>query len=509
MVDCSPEASDPLSYLDFKPTNSKWEKYRQDSETQSPACSEETRNLRQITAEIALLHSEPEEAKDRIEFYVDENCISEKEGDDIRRIALGDFQYSHGPEFPREFLSALSGGLIGRLVRWIILNSNRPQVVLALLASMTMVAVLISRRLKTSHDDRPNVYNFGLAPSGAGKDAARQLTRWVLSKAGASECLSPETVTSSAALMNAVQKSPALLVQFDEAGHIFRSMRGPKADPMQGEMEALLLRLTGSSGSPEFCDKGYSDAERNRIVSFPCVSAYFTATPASIIGALDANSVTEGLLGRMTLYLERNIPDSRSVEKTPPPDDIVQPVREWFEYKPTETVWEDSPRERVVPFSSDALESFELASLRWDILSGTVSEEHGASSWRRCLEKAKKKALIICASDHLPSDETIVVERRHAELAIAMEHYFTLSALTTIRSHISSTKRERDIDEVKAYLKSRKGQTTTPRDLSNRFRKWDRKYRQEILNDLIECSIVKTEEVATSGRPRSELSLVS
>lgn len=509
MAECSPEVADPLDYLNLKPSGSKWEKYREDRETPSPVGDGETRNLRQITAEIAQLHLEPEEAIDRIEFYVDERCISEQEGEDIQRIALGEFAYSGGTEFPREFLSALSGGLIGRLIRWIILNSNRPQVVLALLASITMMGAMISRRLKTSHDDRPNVYNFGLAPSGAGKDAARQLIRWALSEAGASGCLAPETLTGGAALMNAVKKSPALLIQFDEAGHIFRSMRGPKADPIQGELEALLLRLTGSAGSPEFCDKGYSDSERNRIVAYPCVSAYFTSTPASIIGALDANSVTEGLIGRTTLYMETNIPDSRSVEKVPPPADIVEPIRAWFEFKPTGTVWEDNPQERVITFSPEALESFELASLRWDILSGTVSEEHGASSWRRCLEKTKKNALIFCAADHLPTDENIVIEGRHADLAIAMGHYFTLTTLTAIRSHITSTRRERDMDEVKEYLISRKGKKTTMQDISNRFRKWDKKHRQEIVDELIECSLVKSEGVKTGGRTRCEVSLVS
>lgn len=226
-------------------------------------------------------------------------------------------------------------GIGGLWYDWLRANSYKWQPDLAIGNIIISAGSIIGKHLQTPGGSRSNLYGFGVAGTGEGKDAARECAKRLLVDAGAEDIIGPENIASDAGLINCVKladdgRFPTLL-QLDEAGYLLGAASGADAKPHLAGIIATLLELYTSSGSL-FKGKAYGDTKRNLTIKNPHCSLWATTTPGRLWSSLTPESIEGGLLGRCLFFfglpemptLTRPDPDQRRA-----PDELLLALQKW------------------------------------------------------------------------------------------------------------------------------------------------------------------------------------
>ena len=284
-------------------------------------------------------------------------------------------------------------GLIGALTDWITRSGIRPQPALALGAALSIVGTAAGRKYEAAATGvRTNIMVLGVAPSGAGKDHARQCAKIILDAAGASDRLGAEDVGSGQGLLSALESHPVQLFLLDEFGDLLARTCGPRASSWERDIATTLLRLYSSADT---IVRGRAVRSRDRDdIQHPCCCVYGTGVPRLYEGLTSAEA-TGGLLSRILVFdadawrgkrPKRQRPD---MTKQPPPALIGQL---------SDIVWTRQPHlvasppaEMVRVPEDGACEDV------WDRCEATTDREMGGSGteiWARLEEQARRLALI-------------------------------------------------------------------------------------------------------------------
>ena len=172
-------------------------------------------------------------------------------------------------------------------------TAHRPQPVLALAGAITLQAVLAGRKVRDERGNRTNLYAVGVAPSGAGKDHARKVSKNVLFHAGLDALEANEDLASDAGLVSALEINQASLFQFDEFGRFLRTIGDAKKAPHLYNVLTALMKLY-SSADTVFKGKAYADAKRNKVIDRPCAVVYGTTVPEHFFESLTADALADG-----------------------------------------------------------------------------------------------------------------------------------------------------------------------------------------------------------------------
>ncbi len=254
-----------------------------------------------------------------------------------------------------------------------------------------------------------------------------------------------------------------------------------------------------------------ADKQKNIEICCPHVSILGVSTPETMYGnALTMESLADGLMSRFMIFdTGSNVPPLVQVARTEVPDSICQQLRKWIEFEPSGDMgWKLSPKPLLVTTSPEAMIAFQRAIIGWDITADRLPPESGPSAYRRLGEHARKYALVWACSEKEPSDE-IVIEKRHADWSIALVSWLMARSLQIVKTRVVSSQRERDMNQLLEFIqsRSRNGQQTTMRDIIRKFRKWDAKYRNELVNGLAEAGDLCIREVSTGKRPTTFIEL--
>ena len=342
---------------------------------------------------------------------------------------------------PEKFLKC--GGFLGRYIETATKHAFRPQPILALAAGLSLVSTLIGRKLTDRYGTRSNVYVLGVAPSGSGKEFARQLTKRILVESGSAELIGPEGWASHAGIVTAVESRPAQLQQIDEIGRVLEAINNNQAGSHLFHIATVLMKLYSSAGSVYLSD-GYADQKRNLIIQQPCLSVYGTTVAESLLEGLSVSSMSDGFLARMLIFPAdlKTIPErNRDAGLDEIPADLIEFAKQWNEFKPGGNLSGIGgeaviPEPAVVSFSDEALERFNTFLDFCDTNQRAGNCEGSSSIWARAGEKAHKIALIKAASDaggNIPTEIT----REAAEYGCELVEFLTRQLLSLADGWVS------------------------------------------------------------------------
>lgn len=438
-----------------------------------------------------------------LEACIDDGVATPAQAEDLRRIIIGGLPCRFDSDrLPLELF--IPDGLLGEITEWIVRNMSRHQPEFGLMSALQTMAAALSRRVKSDTGEATNLYQLLIGPSASGKDWPLKAAINLLTCAGGGAEIGTGSLTSPTAALVQLREEPAILFPIDEAGKTIGAHKSRNADGPMSELITFLLKAWSSTWDWRFRHKGMADKERNIEICCPHVSLLGVGTPESMYGhAIDMTSLSDGLMSRMVIFdTGDNVPPLIQVARTEPPESICKQLRKWIEFQPSGDLgWKVAPTPKVITTSPEARKSFQAAIVLWDLLADRLPHESGASAYRRCAEHARKYALIRACSEKDPEYE-IVIQQHHADWSIALTTYLTGRILGTVKSKVVASQREKDMVQVVKLVQSRKkdNKSTSVRDVTRKFRKWDTKYRTEIIGTLVESGELISTKVTTGGR---------
>ena len=404
-----------------------------------------------------------------------------------------------GP-FPHHLLEV--DGFLGMVCETILANSHRPQPILALGASLSLLSVVAGRKVRDEIDTRPNLYSIGVAPSGGGKEAARRVIKDLLYLAGAGDRVG-EGIASHAGLVTAVAQAPSSIWLLDEVGRWFRSVGTGAANAAPHLMGIVtnLLKLYSSSNTV-FLGDCYADPSKKVSVNQPNVVMYGTTVPQSLYEGLNAESITDGLLARVMVWeAPATRPPKQKPQADPPSPSLVNLIREWLAWVPgSGNLANENPQPytvRATPEAAAILDAMdETADARLDELGDPLG-----TLWTRAAEKARKLALLrACSSTIYPGRAGFEIDERAAQWACELATWATERMIYLAHQWVSDgafdCKRKRVLRAIEASGKD----GLTGSELCRRTQSLSPRERQEVLEALVQSGEINL-SISDSNRP--------
>lgn len=391
-------------------------------------------------------------------------------------------------------------GFLRELVRHNLRTSMYPQPELALGAALALLGTITGRKVAAGNM-RTNIYAIGVAPSGAGKEHARQLNKALLFEAGGEKLIGPERVASSAGIVSTVCDHPAVLFQLDEIAKLLQAMKNGKYAPHLANVGAVLIVLE-SSANTIWVGDAYADAKRTKRINQPHACVYGTSVPEDFWTSLSADDIKNGLIGRMMLF-ESSVPypDFQKPEKLPLPSGLVDQVRWWLQFAPGGNLNQEHPQ------PLQATESNEAAKRLHDHFQAIAErrvDEAGESAalWSRSGGRAQKLALLFACSRSVGCP-TIRIELEDVERAIRLSNWMTRRMLYQASEYIAANEIEDNLKKVLRAIPSVGG--ISQNELTRRTQWLRKREREEIIFTLMEGKMLTSWQEETGGKPKKML----
>jgi hypothetical protein len=272
--------------------------------------------------------------------------------------------------------------------------STIPQPELAVGAVLTACGALIGRRLALGRG-RANIYILGLAETGHGKDAAREVIKAALRDAGLPE-LFEEKIKSDSGIASALVGDPTKLFLIDEAGYLLASTNAAGAKSFQSGITETLLQLYTSSHT--LWKAGvYADPKKNPVIDQPHVCIYATSTPGKLFSSFTSDSLDGGFIGRCQAVWGLPVkPRRRRAGPVALSPHLVEGLRAWVQAGPRGGSLACRNIDPIqVPIDQDALAHVDQAAEQLDDLErGELANLPTKAVFTRVTQAAERIALI-------------------------------------------------------------------------------------------------------------------
>ncbi len=356
---------------------------------------------------------------------------------------------------------------------------------LAFAGALNVMSMTMAGRVKIKESNTvPCLFSVGLAPSGAGKDFARNLTEDILTEAGLSSRLGPEGVSSAEGFVRAISDSPAILFQLDEAAEMFA-----EAGDVNSHMRRLgksMKEAYSRAGSKEWRPNCRADSANNLSVKTPLPSIYATTTPDRFWSSFSAESCEDGLLGRLLIFEQPDYDRTcgRLYKSARATDSIVSQVKAWHSgvgnLPPEVTMkkvleWEltDDARDLIMEYDTSIRRKLGKNSL-------------GDALFKRTLDKVYRLALIFAGSRQGPIASGSV-DAEDVRTAINLVIKLTKRVVDRVNKNLSVSKADSDRKYIADMLRKRGGRH--PKALISKItRKLDANVRNRIVADMLDSS---------------------
>ena len=398
-----------------------------------------------------------------------------------------------GP-FPASLLDV--PGLIGDVMAHNLATAHRPQPVLALAGAIALQAVLAGRKVRDERGNRTNLYAVGVAPSGAGKDHARKVSKNVLFRAGLESLEANEDLASDAGLVSALEANPASLFQFDEFGRFLRTIGDAKRAPHLYNVLTALMKLY-SSADTVFKGKAYADAKRNKVIDRPCAVVYGTTVPEHFFESLTADALSDGFMARLLVFEADSTAVRQRAHEASVPEAVLEAARWWGDFAPGGDLRRTNPDPVVVRATPEALAAYDRLAMEVD--AELAKEAPGRSLWARAEEKACRLALVhACSADR----ERLVVGQESAAWGCAVSVHLTRRMLHLAHTWVSDGHFDSRQKRVLRVVRAAGGRITAS-DLCRRTQWLSRRERSEVIENLLETGQIAAADESTTTRPRT------
>jgi hypothetical protein len=401
------------------------------------------------------------------------------------------------------------GGLIERLVDWIVSSSPRPSRELALAAVIAFLGALIGRRFASPTDLRTNFYIVALAPSGFGKDHARAQLKKLIMLAELEVFSGPGRFMSATALRNAMMAKPSLFCMIDEFGGMMRQITDRKAGLHNQLIKNDLLELF-SSAATYFEGAEYAGSKAKRIYN-PNLCICGTSTPDDFWPSLSSLNTSDGLLPRYILFdvagpKPSRVKPERDVSDVPADliaacQALVMANRGQGKFRSVLDSGEQPVVPTRVPFSEEAKEL--LAELN-DYIEGQeeCADPRALPFLNRTAEHAIKLALLSAVANDVKNP---IVSFEDMVWAADLAWHSTATMIEQARDRIADNAREADMNRILDHIKKAGDEGITPGTVADRCRSIEKRKREEIIQDLTLSGRVRQQITPTTGRPMNRL----
>lgn len=397
-------------------------------------------------------------------------------------------EYDPG-ELPSEFLKV--PGLIGDVIDFTLATAHKPQPVLALAGAIALQAVLAARKIQDIRRNRTNLYIIGVAPSGAGKGHPVKVNRRILNAAGLLHLEGAEEFASDAGFLKAVELQPGILFQVDEFGRMLDDIANARQSHLK-RIADVLLKLF-SSADTAYQGRAYADPEKRVPIQQPCVVLHGSTVPEHLYEAMSGTTVTDGLVGRLTVFETERRPSRVWPSDKPIPEGILETVRWWGDFQPGGNLSRENPQPQVVNETPDARE-------RFDALNDVVEDAKVFRPlWDRAEEKACALALIYAASR---DPENMVVDLEAAHWACGLAEHLTRCQITMAGRHVSESPFDRQQKKALRFVREAGG-VISRRAFTRKLQFLKPKEREELIENLLHTGQLR-QDVDDSTRGRNK-----
>lgn len=396
------------------------------------------------------------------------------------------------------------GGFVEELIDWVVSSAENPSRELALSAVLPFVGALIGRRFAGYREARSNLYAIALAPSGYGKDHARQQIKRLIASEHLYAFAGPSRLMSASGLRAALMDKPSCCCMIDEIGGPLREMLGPRANAHQAMLKNDLLEYF-STASTYFDGAAYALVKAVRLEN-PNLCIYGTTTPDDFWDSMSALSTRDGFLARLLLFnIEGSKPKlvvpSRSVR------DIPQSIR--HKVKLLAMAGRDANadvpgmdkgdkgRDAIqVPMSAGAEK--QRAAFRADI-DRKLRKADGANATilNRAVEHAVKMALIVSVATEWRRPE--ITERQMA-WACQLSWLSCCALMREAALNVADNQREKNVNTILRLLRNAGKKGLPLGQIGRRAPGIEKRQRGEILEDLAEGGAIVVMEQKSSGK---------
>jgi hypothetical protein len=205
------------------------------------------------------------------------------------------------PTMPRPF-----PGVMEEIVAFTLKTAPKPQPNLALLSALLAMSSSCSGVYCLPIGSmRLNLYGLGIAETGAGKDQPRCVAVQVAREAGAKVIAKP---ASGQGLEDQLVSKTPMLVEVDEAAHLFQELNAREQGSSIVMLNAMLLKLYSAS-KEVYSTRAKALNAKNiassmpRDVYNPMLNLLGSSTPEKLGEVLTSQNIADGMLGRMVFAI--------------------------------------------------------------------------------------------------------------------------------------------------------------------------------------------------------------
>jgi hypothetical protein len=420
--------------------------------------------------------------------------------------------------FPPELLQA--PGVVGELMQWMLSCAQKPQPVLALAASLSLVATVLGQKVKTQTGLRTNLYLVGVGDTSAGKDHGRKCIKIALQAAGLSNLVGGEELASGQGLLGRVAVHPVTVFQPDEFGLLLKSINSKGAGVHLQSIVTNLMKLFTSAGTVYHGTEYADQKNRPRVdIPYPCVNVHATTTPEPLFEAFSGADIASGNLNRLLiLFAPGGKWPMRFTEIEPPGEGLLA----WLKaatmlIQPSTGAGMQAENPIRVPMNHEALSMFaDLYEWQQDMEAKAKDANGLQHLWGRAWEHASKLALVAACAKHtdaktlmqLAEQGQLVVTGKDAQWAIGLMKFLMTRMEYEVASRVSDNEFAGIKQKVLATILKAGPKGATNREIGLYCRAFRiEPFRQDaVIESLIRDEVVRavnfTDLHKKAGRPR-------
>jgi hypothetical protein len=410
----------------------------------------------------------------------DDIAVGATEGVDLEPIEP--FKHEHpdpGP-FPEELVS-MAPGLMREVIDFTLETAQRPNPIYALGGALALMGAITGRRIKDEQNTRTNQLLIIVGPSTSGKEWPMYVNNEILSTVGWS-IIGPNRLISEAGIYTAMERQILCLMQIDEIGMVFRSIRKAQDKAHMTQIPSALIQIYNKA-SGTFNNAGYADAKKRPPADLlnPHLMLYGSTVLESFVQGITREDTTNGFMNRITLITSEVIVPQRDLGSFTvpdvPPASILDQVAEWRKLGSDQgDLHNVYPRPRTLKYEPDAL-------IMLNDFGKSCDKNLERVMWGRAVFEAKKWAMDFSASEAGPGVQTITT--RAVEWGILATDWQISKKLYLAESEMTSNQFEADQLAMSKWIRG-KGKTVMWK-LGKRFSgTWDGAYRKKLLDALKE-----------------------
>lgn len=404
--------------------------------------------------------------------------------------------------FPEHLLKV--PGFIQEVSEWITTQNPRKNHVLSLVAAVALQGALIGAKYKDRSGNRSNLYIVALAPSSGGKQAPQSCIKQILKMVPGGLNLFGGKVSSDSAMASDLMVSKSKLYVWDEFGRFLAKTKAKEGGAHLHAVQEALLELWGEAGGV-WKQKSYADQKNNKEIDNPCCSFIGFTVPEHFWGGLEEGHLQDGFAARMMVVDSGPRVKAEDKIEAEPPKSVIEKAAYWINLRPGGNLGGVNPDAILVPETPAATDLFRKLVNKAE---NAGQDETENAVWGRCIEKAKRLALIYaCSRD----PEAPVIDDQAAQWAIDFATWCTDQFLAVARDEIASDdpaqqKWHRIRKIVNAY--SKRNQLCS-RSALIRACKWNAKDLDKILDTMVQAQVIEAKQVpAANGKVTTYYSVI-